>query len=220
LDQAVRRHNDEWKKALENSIGKELGMKPGEVLLACVGVNDYAGAFTNDACVEKREKLIKTSFNSETQESAGGLFSWMLTDRCSQRERIGPQERIYRNVKLVEKEAMALVLIDGREQERSAGFNALDVSREPSSNILGPKDSRVPAKCEIRTLSMSEAKDRSEWLKQALDQSARNGEFASLEAIIEKINVERARIAVATSALIFARNKERELKKVVAELGG
>ena len=195
--QAVLRHDILVNAAKQNSFGKNLSLKPfqpGNILFECIRSRNIG--------VTQRNKNPMAALNP-----------------------FGVDMKMYQNLTLEEHEYFARVIIDGKEVEKSGGFKALLLNKpDPVGPFLpdeGPRACTVYDDLIANTADREGDKSRAaSWMKDRLAHSPLNPDFEALKKIVDSINIERSRIALATSSLTIVAKTRTELKRMIAELRG
>jgi hypothetical protein len=121
---------------------------------------------------------------------------------------------------LEQKPYNAPVVINGKETEQPAGFLALYLSKQAMSGVLPANDSSLPKNCAIHKVNAPTPVSRASWLENSLNNSPREADYRQLEALIEQMNLERARISLATGALTIVAKARTELEALIRDLQG
>lgn len=219
---AVSRHEQIFQAAAESEFGKIFGMQPGNGLLACAGIDDYQAPYTiHRMCMEVTEnRSVENTLPVPVAFNASYRTALPQRVPCPESipERIGPRERMFENVSLSEAPYVAKFVLNGSEMERDAGFLAYAVSRLGRSEIVAHGDGRVPPNCDVWTTNEPNPARRIDLLTSALDQSPRNRELENFQNLLDGINLERARISYATSALTVVAQARTQLSMLINDL--
>lgn len=231
-DQAIQRHGQYMATASENAVGKAFGLKPGVTPLACVGINDYRPErYIDKRCPISRpisfpiapDSVDGSGITPIALRGAGTRHeAQMLGGDCGiyVEARHGAKERMFQKA-MLEEVAYEADITDGTKTERQpAGFRALVLKRGEPSKALPEGSKELPAQCDVVTADVENANDRGNRMRASLQKSPRQAEFEALAKTLEQINLERARIALATASLTVATKARADFTAVIKDLMG
>lgn len=229
-DQAILRHDQYMKAAAENPVGKDLGMKPGAVPLECVGIDDYRPESWEMRLCREHGPI---GFDGPSPENGSmaipinltGAGAWreaQMVGHCEVKvnERHGAHERMFQTVRL-EEVAYEVEVGDSKNAERKpAGFRALLLRKDDPSKVLPANSREVPKQCAVESADMENASHRSTRMLDRLQKSPKQAAYSALAKSIEQINLERARIALATTSLTVAAKAKTDFAAAIKDLTG
>ncbi|MGX1151400.1 hypothetical protein [Bradyrhizobium ottawaense] len=228
---ASKRLADLAKKASENPIGKQLGLKDGSGLLACVGVNDFTPAhnettgelvcdgeptsYPGSAATPHPVTKIAFPFDRGRLDAVDATYARL---RCRSEKvpvpaRVGPHDRLAQHYSLADKE---LVLENGKPSGQMLLEFKVDAEKQDISGNPGvPPDGN----CEIVQEDIQDPKARlarMHTLSRWVNAQKAEAEFA---AIIDLINTDRTRFAFGFSAMTAAETAKQNITQLVRQYG-
>jgi hypothetical protein len=230
---AVLRHNQYLEAASKTAFGGLLN-SPGTAPLDCVGVNDHMPAHEIElwcreyTYIPRKETLgmfqpaafqARNFSEAAHQSSDKNDMAGFVRVPCPRHvdERNGPHDRVYENLTVESKPYEAEMIISGEARKEPAGFIAFFLARSGRSGVVPEGTPGVPKECDIRTANEPDAGRRNAVMQSTLNNSPRNQELANFAALLDAINVERARIAFSTSSLTIVAQARDQLQKMITE---
>lgn len=217
--QAVVRHQQYKAAALQNALGKQLANLEGVALFDCAGVNQYIGEHPGTTLCDEPDFL---NLENSSPQNATVIPIKQVTCTTTIPEAWGPPtEARFQNIKLEQKPYNVPVLILGQETERPAGFLQLILSKQPMSELLPAKSQSLPPSCPFHSARVGAPQSRADWIENYLNKSSpKEPDYKQLQTLVDGMNLERARISLATSALTIVANGRTELTSLIRNLRG
>ena len=224
--QAVLRHQQYKKAFQDNALGKQFTNFLGVALFECVGVHDYIAEHWEPVrCSEPPPSGLNFEEPSlpERSPSPIPIQLWKVAvGSCSRKvpAHHGLTQSRFQNMILTEKPYNAPVIVEGKETEKPAGFLALYLDKQPMSEALPPDSKSLPPICPIHNVDAPTPQNRANWIENTINNSKKQTDYKQLETLIDQMNFERARIALATAALTIAAKGRSELQFLIRDLKG
>ena len=224
---AASRLKDFMKKASESSLGKQFGMKPGQKLIACVGLNDFAPAHevptgkfncTGMPASEAGDTWFARVSPDWFVPKSDGEPSTEARTKCEPifrgvAARVGASDRMAQDAVLEESEFIS----DKNEHSGLLLFKlSMGSLRRNVAGRAGIPDDKL---CKIVTADVQAPDSRLAVMTAGKDWVAGMGAYQQFKSLIDSINTERTRYAFGLSAMISAETAKQNIAQAIKNYG-
>lgn len=195
-------HADLEQKMRSGPVLKNFDPESGNGVHSCVGVNDYKAKSYWDSYIP----CPPVNFRSNNSNEKLYRISLMCQITHESPERIGPQDRIHRPYTLTE--------IDAVEQGQALGYRLYDL--QFGDIVTGSSGSKCD--WEVVRQNMPSAADRAAYMRKMQRFVTAEGEISQFRSQIARINVLRARMALASVSISAALKTKATLQQDLLDI--